>query len=253
MGELLDKAMIRRLLEADRAWAVYALGDLSPENFVKARWFGPGLALVYRDFDACILFAMDPGGVAEALTHVAWPVHLQLRARELAEVERRAVVTRRTPMWRMVWSGDRSGWVEHGETRRLGAADVPAIERLYATGAATGESPDFFFPAMVEAGVFFGVFEGGELLAAAGTHLYAPGEGAAAIGNVYTRPEARGRGLGRQVTCAVTRALAGLPTVGLNVKADNAAAIRVYESLGFRKHCPFFEGLAAGPTTGMTG
>lgn len=253
MGELHDKAVIRGLLEADRAWAVYALGDLSPENFVKARWFGPDLTLVYRDFDACILFAMGPAGVAEALAHVSWPVHLQLRAPELAEVERWAVVTRRTPMWRMIWSGDRRGWVDPAGARRLTAADVPAIERLYATGAATGESPDFFFPAMVEAGVFFGVFEGDELLAAAGTHLYAPGEGAAAIGNVYTRPEARGRGLGRQVTCAVTGELAGLPTVGLNVRADNAAAIRIYEGLGFRKHCPFFEGLATGPTTGTKG
>jgi ribosomal protein S18 acetylase RimI-like enzyme len=100
---------------------------------------------------------------------------------------------------------------------------------------------------MVDDGVFFGVCEGGEILAAAGTHLYAPGEGAAAMGNVYTHSAWRGRGLGRIVTCATLGALAELETVGLNVRAENAAAIRVYESLGFRKHCEFFEGLATAP------
>ena len=253
MAELQDKARIRELLESDRSWGLYALADLAPENFIHARWFGPELALVYRDYGTCILFAMGTSGLDEALGHVVWPVHLQLREPELAAVARRAVVTRRTPMWRMVWTGDRGGWVEPGAAKRLTLDDVPAIERLYAAGAGAGESPDFFFPRMVETGVFFGVYAAGELLAAAGTHICPPGEGVAAIGNVFTHPAARGRGWGRVVTCAVVRELAGLRTVGLNVRADNAAAIRVYESLGFRKHCPFYEGLATAPTTGTRG
>ena len=107
-------------------------------------------------------------------------------------------------------------------------------------------SPNFFFPEMVAQGVFFGVFEGSEIVAAAGTHLHAPEEGAAAMGNIYTRRDRRGRGLGKLVTCATLGALAHLETVGLSVRVDNAAAIRVYEALGFRKHCEFFEGLATG-------
>lgn len=38
--------------------------------------------------------------------------------------------------------------------------------------------------------------------------------------------------------------LAGIETIGLNVRADNDAAIGVYESLGFVKHCEFHEALA---------
>jgi len=85
------------------------------------------------------------------------------------------------------------------------------------------------------------------LIAAAGTHLFAPEEGAAAIGNVYTRRDRRGRGLSRIVTSAVLHRLRHLKTVGLNVRNDNAAAIRVYESLGFVKHCDFFEAIARRP------
>jgi ribosomal protein S18 acetylase RimI-like enzyme len=97
---------------------------------------------------------------------------------------------------------------------------------------------------MVSDGIFFGVYEDEALAAVAGTHLVAPEEGAAAIGNVYTRRDRRGRGLGRAVTAAVLRELNGIETVGLNVRADNDAAIRIYESLGFVRHCEFHEALA---------
>ncbi len=247
MARLTSPDEIRARLNTDRVWSVYALGDLTPEAFAKSRWFGPELSLVYLDYGTCILFSMGGASVAEALAHVTWPVHLQVRAAEMAVVERLAVVARRTAMWRMGWSGDRSGWVDVSAARRLDAAHVPALEAHYADGLESGEAPDFFFPSMVESGVFFGVFEGGELVAAAGTHLYAPAEGVAAMGNVYTRRGFRGRGLGRVVTCAALGGLAELETVGLNVRMDNLPAERIYEALGFRRHCAFFEGLATGP------
>jgi len=37
------------------------------------------------------------------------------------------------------------------------------------------------------------------------------------------------------------RELANLETVGLNVRADNGAALSLYESLGFARHCRFYE------------
>jgi len=98
----------------------------------------------------------------------------------------------------------------------------------------------------VEQGIFRGVWEGDALVAVAGTHLVAPSLGVCAIGNVYTRHDRRGRGLSARVTsAAVSDAfLRNLPTVVLNVDQRNAAAIRVYERLGFRRYCDFAEGLA---------
>jgi ribosomal protein S18 acetylase RimI-like enzyme len=121
---------------------------------------------------------------------------------------------------------------------------VPALLALYADGASSGESPDFFFPTMVADGVFHGSYQAGALVAAAGTHVVARDEGAAAIGNVYVRRDHRGQGLGRLVTQAVLAELAGIETIGLNVRADNEVALQLYESLGFARHCAFYEALA---------
>ena len=142
----------------------------------------------------------------------------------------------------MIWTGHPAP-ASPAATVRLAARDLPALQKLYADGQSSGESPDFFYPSMVTDGVFHGIYEGAALVAAAGTHLVAREEGAAAIGNVYTRRERRGRGFARVVMQAVLGDLVGIETVGLNVRADNPSAIHLYESLGFAVHCEFFEAL----------
>jgi len=240
MPRLTDKNEIRNRLRRDPAWSVYALGDLQLPMFAKTLWFVPDLTLVVQDYGTAILFAMGPGSVREALEWVAGPVHLQVQRDALDEVARHAAVSSPRLMWRMTWTGDRVASAS-AATSRLEAGDVPALQTLYADGESSGESPDFFFPSMVANGVFHGIYEGPALVAAAGTHLLAREEGAAAIGNVYTRHDRRGRGLGRLVTTAVLGELASVETIGLNVRADNDAALHLYESLGFVRHCEFYE------------
>ena len=243
MPRLTDKNEIRTLLRRDPAWSVYALGDLEPSMFPKTRWFAPDLTLIVEDFGTAILFAMGTGSIREALGCVTGAVHLQVRREALDEVVRHAAVSLPRLMWRMTWTGDHAP-PPNAATSRLCTSDVPALQALYADGESSGESPDFFFPSMVADGVFHGIYEGTELVAAAGTHLLAREEGAAAIGNIYTRRDRRGRGLGRLVTEAVLAELAGIETIGLNVRADNDAALHLYESLGFARYCEFYEALA---------
>jgi len=245
MPRIADKAHIRHLLNRDRRWCVYALGDLTPRMFAKCQWFAPDLTLVLHDYGTSILFAHGTGSIQEALDHVTYPVHLQVQHDALEEVARFADVTDVKHMQRMAWDADHAKpAVLDPRAVRLAADDVTAIERLYADGASVNESPDFFYASMVTDGVFYGVFEGEDAVAVAGTHLVSRDEGAAAIGNVYVRRDRRGSGLSRIVTASVVNDLRGIGTIGLNVRADNAAAIRVYESLGFVHHCDFREALA---------
>lgn len=67
----------------------------------------------------------------------------------------------------------------------------------------------------------------------------------AGIGNLVTRPEARGRGLGGRVAAAVVSGLRpSADTIGLNVHEANLPARRCYERLGFEPVCPYDEGVA---------
>jgi predicted GNAT family acetyltransferase len=77
----------------------------------------------------------------------------------------------------------------------------------------------------------------------AGTHLVSEDEDVAALGNIFTRHDRRRQGLSTLVTGAVLRQLVEekIRTVILNVRRDNDAARRVYERLGFRDYCPYFE------------
>ncbi|TPW09237.1 MAG: hypothetical protein FD127_4201, partial [Acidimicrobiaceae bacterium] len=105
MPPLTNRHDIRALLRRDPTWCVYALGDLAAPMFPKTRWFAPDVTLVLHDFGTNILFAMGTGSVREALDHVTWPVHLQVQADALAEIERHAVVESTRQMWRMGWAG----------------------------------------------------------------------------------------------------------------------------------------------------
>jgi ribosomal protein S18 acetylase RimI-like enzyme len=244
---LSDPALIRPWLQRDPVWAAYALGDLIPGWFEHCQWFlcGETLVLLYRGLGTPILLVYGPvDGLAEVVS--ALPVNrvyvsVAWEARPVLERHFRLQNAKRMHRMRLVHTPPEASLAG---VRRLTATDVPDLVRLYADGEAHGESPDFFAPGMVSDGVFFGGFRAGELVSVAGTHLVAKAEGIGAIGNVYTRRDARKEGWASATVSAVARELAPLPTVILNVHCENQAAIRVYQKLGFTKHCEYWEALA---------
>ncbi|MGA2329644.1 MAG: GNAT family N-acetyltransferase [Bryobacteraceae bacterium] len=254
MPALRDPAAIRSILSTDPAWSVYALGDLAPGFFEHCVWFqppdgAPALALLFSGFSTPVLFTLgEAAAVASMLDEIEGQpaLYLHVRPEIVPVLATRYRIVELKEMLRMVLDQPAYRPVPIEGAVRLGPADLGELARLYDDGKETGEAPDFFFLSMLQDGVFFGIREAGGLVAAAGTHLAVPSEGVAAVGNVYTRRDRRGRGLAARTTSAVVNELLrmNLRTIALNVGRNNEAAIRVYERLGFLRYCTYYEGLA---------
>lgn len=113
----------------------------------------------------------------------------------------------------------------------LGPRDLDRVTALFATDPEAG---DFFHSGLLEGGHYVGRLVGVELAAVAGIHVVDPVNGVAAIGNVATHPDHRGRGHGRAVmTTVICRLRAEVDVIGLNVRHRTTPARRLYASLGF--------------------
>jgi len=250
---LTDLATVRALLDRDRDWAAYAIGDLAPGYIEHCEWHAPAagapaLLLLYRGFDPPIAFALgDPHDLRELFREVTVPhISLHMRPDALEAMENVYVPSSTRRMQRMVLRSHAFRQAAHDDVQPLHEDDLEAITALYEDGHRRNDGPTFFHAAMLRQGTFHGLWEGTDLVSIAGTHVYSPELGVCAIGNVYTRADRRGRGLAARVTSAVL-ALAlrqGVSTIVLNVGCDNPAAQRVYERLGFERHCEFLEGEA---------
>ena len=253
--DLADDAAILSVLERERAWAVYPLSDLEPPHRQFGRYIGAArdgtvtaVLLVYAppDFTSLIpsgesdgvraVFANAERLPASCLFHVRspdmpafllryepedrqWFLRLTVEARTFADpppVDARLV--------------------------HLSPADLPEVQALYTLWGET-----LFTPLMLEWGVYVGAYQGGDLLAVAGTHVVSRAHKVASIGGVFTHPGHRGRGLAAATTGAVARELfaRGIDVVALNVRADNAPAIRAYQRIGMTVALGFWEGLAS--------
>jgi ribosomal protein S18 acetylase RimI-like enzyme len=250
---LTDLATIRTLLDRDRAWAAYAIGDLAPGLVENCDWHAssgtrPALVLLYRGFDRPIAFAMgEPEDLRPLFAELSAPtisLHLQPHALEAASDLYAPTFTR--DMRRMVLRPEKFVACPSPDVTPIGEEHLPAVQALYQDGHERGEGPTFFDAGMLRQRTFRGVWEQGALVSIAGTHQFSPDLGICTIGNVYTRSDRRGRGLAAVVTSAVVRhALQrGATTIVLNVAYDNGPAQRLYERLGFEVYCRFVEGEA---------
>ncbi len=113
---------------------------------------------------------------------------------------------------------------------RLRRADLEEILELYRESY----PGHWFDPRMLDTGQYFGLRKGSDLVSVAGIHVYSEAYRVAALGNVTTHPHHRNQGYGTRVVARLCRSLfQTVDHIGLNVKADNEAALACYRKLGF--------------------
>ena len=249
-----DPDEIARFAARDPLLHIYSVGDLDPFFWPHTTWYGArgsdgeleALCLLYTGMSLPTLLALgrDDAGALPRLVAALRRVLPRRFYAHLSPGVRDALGNgwRQEPHGRFLKMGlaepSRLATVDTSGVERLGPEHLPELDALYAR-AYPG---NWFDPRMLETGCYFGVREGGALVCAAGIHVYSPRYSVAALGNITTAPERRGRGLARRATARLCVALREtIDGIGLNVKADNAAAIACYRRLGFTEVAPYEE------------
>lgn len=248
--KLTDTAEILDFLERDRLYAAYAIADLEPEIFPHTYWYvaetsgqARSLALQFTALDPDVLFLMgDTAGLTVILGSALRPrrVYANTRSEHLSAL--RAFYHLGQPECAVRMALDVNAFrPAQGKALRLSPAYARQLERLYSMGQGNA-----FSPYQVAQGTFYGVSDKDRLVSTAGTHIVSETYGIAAVGNVFTHPDYRRRGLGTLCTSAVIQELLGrgIQTIVLNVYENNETARRIYQRMGFREHCRYIEVLA---------
>ena len=251
LRESRDPRALSAILGRDRLHAAYALAQLDPEAFVHARYWlceGPAGSAPDGSGRVSLVCHSRAGlgdttyvmGPAEGVAHIlslhpgAYQTFITARPAHIEALESAYRLRNPRTMRRMHVTRDRfraAPGAAPGPAFRLRPTHVRALNRLYSSEGA----PATYGARHLREGCYYGIQHEGELLAVAGTHSLSARAGIAVLGNVFTHPAARGRGLATLTTSAVTAVLlAGQPDVVLSVEPENGPAVRAYRRLGYR-------------------
>jgi GNAT superfamily N-acetyltransferase len=252
LAEVHDRQAIAALLRRDARAHAYELGDLDDFDWPHTRWLGwmaggvlREVVLVYTQPAVPVLLAIgehsaDMSALLEAATEsLPDELYVHASASLLEILSRRFDIAGAAPHLKLALGGPDALQRHAVPVNVLGPSDLEAIGVLYAA-AYPGT---WFEPRMLATGRYVGIWRDGRLACVAGVHVYSPTWGVAALGNVATLPKLRGRGLARGACAALCRLLLadGIETIALNVRNDNAAAIRAYTVLGFEPVAEYVE------------
>jgi len=239
-----DKNVLAAFFARDEALHLYEIGDLDAFFWTDTSWFGwqesggiravallysgssvPTLILLERTHESAAARLLD--AMLARLPH-SYYAHLSPNLSDRLGDGPRTSHGRHLKM--ILRSPELLSNIDGEGAEALSEAEQEELKGFYERSY----PENWFMPRMLETGEYFGIRIGGELVAVAGVHVFSPEYRVAALGNITTHPEYRGRGLGRRVTAHLCRSLLrSVDTIGLNVHADNHSAIRCYRALGF--------------------
>jgi ribosomal protein S18 acetylase RimI-like enzyme len=246
------KTGIEAFLRKDVYLHIYSIGDLDDFFWGDTVWFGlkdggeiQALALLYTVPPVPTLHAMseEQEPMAELLRSILHLLPSRFHAHlspGLAEVfDEKYEFAHSHKHYKMALT-DRSRLadVDCSQVVRLNMDDLDDMLGLYEE-AYPG---NWFDPRMLQTGQYFGVRKKIRLVSAGGVHVYSQKYKVASLGNVVTHPAQRNNGHAKAATAKLCQSLAqNVHHIGLNVNADNTAAISLYEKLGFDTVSIYYE------------
>ena len=253
MSRTAELAAIEAFLRRAPYLHAYELGDLDPREAAHTTWFAnepvDAVVLLYRGLATPTIVALadgDPAALRALLAACAPELPARFYAHLTPGVEAALAPGFRAERLghnvKMALASPVAGAVDDSIVRigRLRPEDAAEAVRFYA--ASYPES--YFEPVNLARGPYVAIRDDHGIAAIAGVHVYSQVLRVASLGNIATRPDARGRGHARRASAALCRLLqAEVDVIGLNVRADNAPAIACYRAVGFEPRHAYDEWL----------
>lgn len=240
---LSDKKTILDFLKKNQGLHIYSIGDLDDFFWPKTTWFAlkdkegiESIALLYTGMETPTLLLFHDGESFLALRllelikpHLPEKFYVHLSPGLLNVFPAKNIIEHYGLHYKMVLKKVVPE-EDDKNIRRLSVTDLPVINELFAVSY----PHNWFDSRMLETNKYYGYFNNGQLIGVAGIHVFSEEYRVAALGNITTHPDFRGRKIGYKLTSALCRDLQKCTDlIGLNVKADNEYAIKCYHKIGF--------------------
>ena len=247
-----DKKRIEAFLRKNVYLHIYSIGDLDDFLWQKTVWYAlengseiQAIVLLYAELPRATLHAMceQKDFMTELLRSIfnilPRRFHAHLSPGVVEVFKENCKIDSYAEYYRMALNRESLPYnVDCSQVVRLTQNDLDEILRLYEE-AYPG---NWFNPTMLETGEYFGIRMDNRLVSVAGVHVCSAKYKVAALGNIATHPDYRGNGFGKSVMARLCQSLSeNVDHIGLNVKADNAIAISLYEQLGFEIAYSYYE------------
>jgi predicted GNAT family acetyltransferase len=247
-----DKDQIEGFLRSNIYLHIYSIGDLDDFFWPDTAWYGweqdgeiQAVALLYTaSGDPTLLALSEQQKVMWELLQSIFSVlperfYAHLSPAVAEAVERQCKIKSYGKHYKMGLENKMLlDDVDCSQVIRLTENDLDEMLGLYKKSY----PGNWFNARMLQTKQYFGLRIKDQLISVAGVHVYSEKYKVAALGNIVTHPDYRGRGFGKAVTAKLCQSLfEHVDNIGLNVKADNIAAVALYEKLGFEIASPYYE------------
>jgi ribosomal protein S18 acetylase RimI-like enzyme len=238
-----DKDEIYRFLSGTPDLQLYAIGDLDDFYWPYTTWYAiyekneiKSIALLYSGMSPStfLLFHDKDSYYSTQLLKSVKPLlpeklNVHLSPGLIDVFGRESVIEDYGQNYRMVLM-NAPEQISDENIRKMTVRDLNEINSLYRIAYPS----NWFDSRMVETRKYFGYFNKGMLVGIAGIHVYSMQYRIAALGNIATHPDFRGRKIAYKLTSYLCNNLMKtVDLIGLNVKSENSAAIKCYNNIGF--------------------
>jgi RimJ/RimL family protein N-acetyltransferase len=249
-----DKEILEKFLRKNTALNIYQLGDLDDFYWSHTDFYGyyedsvlKSIVMIYKEVTPNVVIALSPENeidylkkaLKELLSILPDKIYLHITPGAETALEEKYNLNHEGLYMKM----DLKFPGKLNEVNTEGVENFSIENKLELSEFYSEAYPhNSFNLRMLETGRYFGIRENGKIASVAGIHVYSPQYKAAALGNITTHPDVRGKGYATKVTACLCKELfRNIEVIGLNVHSENSSAIHCYNKLGFIKIADYLE------------